>query len=77
MILNRRLFLTLKSWKIFIPAISTFSDTANEDIEALLKKDCVAIKNGVVFNDITAMTYVLWEEVKKLKQEIKLLTSGN
>lgn len=59
--------------KCIIPTVQTVSEAEGEELETILKRDCTAIKDGVIHNDITSMVYVLWEEVQRLKNEVKAL----
>ena len=53
--------------KCIVPLTQQIDES--EDFETVLKRDCAAIKDGVIYNDITSMVYALWEEVQMLKNK--------
>ena len=58
--------------KCIIPTIQTMSESEieGEELESILKRNCAVVKDGVVYNDITSMVYILWEEVQKMKSQL-------
>ena len=58
--------------KCIIPTIQTMSESEieGEELGSILKRNCAVVKDGVVYNDITSMVYILWEEVQKMKSQL-------